>query len=95
MLVAFNLRPALSTVGPLLATIRDGTGLGAGGAAILTTLPVLCLGIACALAAPLIRRIGPDLAVLAGSTILVAGLTLRGLGGLVPLFAGTALAAIG
>ncbi|MGU3417062.1 MFS transporter [Methylobacterium sp. D54C] len=95
MLVAFNLRPALSTVGPLLATIRDGTGLGAGGAAILTTLPVLCLGIACALAAPLIRRIGPDLAVLAGSTILVAGLTLRGLGGLVPLFAGTALAAVG
>ncbi|MEH3064023.1 MAG: hypothetical protein PGN33_15210 [Methylobacterium radiotolerans] len=95
MLVAFNLRPALSTVGPLLATIRDGTGLGAGGAAILTTLPVLCLGIACALAAPLIRRIGPDLAVLAGSTILVAGLTLRGLGGLVPLFVGTALAAIG
>ena len=25
MLVAFNLRPALSTVGPLLATIRDST----------------------------------------------------------------------
>ena len=95
MLVAFNLRPALSTVGPLLATIRDGTGLGAGGAAILTTLPVLCLGIACALAAPLIRRIGADLAVLAGTTILAAGLALRGLGGLVPLFAGTALAAIG
>ncbi len=95
MLVAFNLRPALSSVGPLLATIRDGTGLGAGGAAILTTLPVLCLGIACALAAPLIRRIGPDLAVLLGSTILAAGLALRGLGGLIPLFAGTALAAIG
>lgn len=95
MLVAFNLRPALSTVGPLLATIRDGTGLGAGGAAILTTLPVLCLGIACALAAPLIRRMGADLAVLLGTTILAAGLTLRGLGGLGPLFAGTALAAIG
>ncbi|MCJ2123273.1 MFS transporter [Methylobacterium sp. J-077] len=95
MLVAFNLRPALSTIGPLLATIRDSTGLSAGGAAILTTLPVLCLGIACALAAPLIRRIGPDLAVLVGATILAAGLALRGLGGLGPLFAGTALAAIG
>jgi CP family cyanate transporter-like MFS transporter len=95
MLVAFNLRPALSTVGPLLATIRESTGLSAGGAAILTTLPVLCLGIACALAAPLIRRIGPDLAVLVGATILAAGLTLRGLGGLGPLFVGTALAAVG
>ena len=95
MLVAFNLRPALSTIGPLLATIRDSTGLSAGGAALLTTLPVLCLGIACALAAPLIRRIGPDLSVLVGTTILAAGLTLRGFGGLGPLFAGTALAAIG
>ncbi|MCJ2139688.1 MFS transporter [Methylobacterium sp. E-066] len=95
MLVAFNLRPALSTIGPLLATIRESTGLSAGGAAILTTLPVLCLGIACALAAPLIRRIGPDLAVLVGATILAAGLALRGLGGLGPLFTGTALAAIG
>ena len=52
MLVAVNLRPALRTVGPLLAPLRAGPGLSAGGAAILTTLPVLCLGIACALAAP-------------------------------------------
>ena len=39
MLVAFNLRPALTTVGPLLAAIRAGTGLGPTGAAVLTMLP--------------------------------------------------------
>ena len=38
MLVAFNLRPALSTVGPLLGLIRETTGLSAAGAATLTTL---------------------------------------------------------
>ena len=49
MLVAFNMRPALTTVGPLLERIRGETGLTAAGAALLTTLPVLCLGLACTL----------------------------------------------
>lgn len=95
MLVAFNLRPALSTVGPLLGLIRETTGLTAAGAAFLTTLPVLCLGLACALAAPVIRRLGPDLGVLAGMAIVGVGLALRGLGGLAALFLGTAVAATG
>ncbi|GJE61085.1 MFS transporter [Methylobacterium trifolii] len=95
MLVAFNLRPALSTVGPLLHAIREGTGLSAAGAAVLTTLPVLCLGLACALTVTVIRRIGPDLGVLAGTLVIAAGLALRGFDGLVPLFAGTAVAATG
>jgi CP family cyanate transporter-like MFS transporter len=95
MLVAFNLRPALSTVGPLLGFIRDTTGLTATGAAALTTLPVLCLGLACALAAPVIRRMGPDLGVLAGMGLVAVGLALRGFGDLFTLFLGTAVAATG
>ncbi|MDP4022398.1 MFS transporter [Methylobacterium sp. NEAU 140] len=95
MLVAFNLRPALSTVGPLLGQIRETTGLSAAGAAALTTLPVICLGLACALVGWVIRRLGPDLGVLAGMVIVAAGLGLRGLGGLWPLFLGSALAAVG
>ncbi|WP_375456105.1 MFS transporter [uncultured Methylobacterium sp.] len=95
MLVAFNLRPALSTVGPLLSAIRDGTGLSAAGAAWLTTLPVLCLGLACALTPMVLRRIGADLGVLAGIVVVAAGLGLRGVGGLAALFAGTAVAALG
>ncbi|MFC6790462.1 CynX/NimT family MFS transporter [Methylobacterium komagatae] len=95
MLVAFNLRPALSTVGPLLGLIRETTGLTAGGAATLTTLPVLCLGLACALAAPVIRRLGPDLGVLTGTLLVAIGLALRGFGTLPFLFLGTAIAATG
>ena len=95
MLVAFNLRPALSTVGPLLHSIRDGTGLSAAGAALLTTLPVLCLGIACGLTPLALRRMGPDRGVLVGMLVIAAGLALRSVEGLVPLFAGTAVAAIG
>jgi len=95
MLIAFNLRPALSTVGPLLGLIRETTGLSAAGAATLTTLPVLCLGLACALAAPVIRTMGPDRGVMAGMALIAAGLALRGIGTLPTLFLGTAVAATG
>ncbi len=95
MLVAFNLRPALSTVGPLLGEIRASTGLTNAAAAALTTLPVLCLGLACALAAPVIRRLGPDRGVLGGMVLIAAGLALRGFGDTATLFAGTAIAALG
>ncbi len=95
MLVAFNLRPALSTVGPLLAQIREATGLSTTAAAILTTLPVLCLGLACALASPLIRRMGPDRGVLAGMILVAIGLAMRGIDSIPALFAGTAIAAVG
>ncbi len=95
MLVAFNLRPALSTVGPLLGFIRDTTGLTATGAAALTTLPVLCLGLACALARACHPPDGPDLGVLAGMGLVAVGLALRGLGDIPTLFLGTAVAATG
>lgn len=95
MLVAFNLRPALTSVGPLLTRLREETGLSATGAAWLTTLPVLCLGLGGALAPPAIRRVGIDRGILVGVVILTVGLALRGLGELVSLFVGTALCGLG
>ncbi|AWN44648.1 MFS transporter [Methylobacterium durans] len=95
LLVAFNLRPALTTVGPLLSGIRAETGLGAAGAAFLTTLPVLFLGIASALGPTISRRLGPDRGVLLAILVVAAGLSLRALGGLVPLFLGACVSAAG
>ncbi|WP_336489127.1 MFS transporter [Methylobacterium nigriterrae] len=95
MLVAFNLRPALTTVGPLLTGIRAETGLGAAGAAVLTTLPVLFLGLASACGPLVIRRLGAERGILLGIALVAAGLAARALGGLVPLFAGAALSAAG
>lgn len=95
MLVAFNLRPALTSVGPLLTGIREDIGLSAAGAAWLTTLPVLCLGIGSGFGPAAIRRLGIDRGVLAGVIAAAAGLGLRGLGDRLSLFAGTALAGLG
>ncbi|KQT84415.1 MFS transporter [Methylobacterium sp. Leaf466] len=101
MLVAFNMRPALTTIGPLLNDIRAETGLTAAGAAVLTTLPVFCLGLACALGPWVIRRFGPDWGVLLAVVVVALGSVLRGLGGLAgtgalaTLFLGACLAAAG
>jgi len=95
MLVAFNLRPPLSSVGPLLTAIGTETGMSAAGAAVLTTLPVLCLGLGSAFGPLAIRRLGIDCGVLAGMLVIAAGLGLRGVSTLPSLFAGAGLAAAG
>ncbi|MCJ2083599.1 CynX/NimT family MFS transporter [Methylobacterium sp. J-090] len=95
MLVAFNMRPALTTVGPLLEAIRATTGLSTAGAAFLNTLPVLCIGLACALGPVVIRRLGADRGVLLAVAVVALGSGLRGLGGLGPLFVGACVAAMG
>jgi CP family cyanate transporter-like MFS transporter len=97
LVVACNLRPALTSLGPVLPEIRAGLpGLG-GAVGLLTMLPVLCMGLAGPLAPVLARRWGAERVVLRGVAVLVAGLALRGLGQPLPLFAGTVVvgAAIG
>lgn len=50
MLVALNLRPALTSVGPILTNIGESLSLSSIGQGILTTLPVLLLGLAAPIA---------------------------------------------
>ncbi|ADJ28531.1 CynX/NimT family MFS transporter [Nitrosococcus watsonii] len=91
-LVGINLRPALTSLGPVLPEVRSETGLNAWGASLLTTLPVLCLG----LLAPPASRWGQHWGVerlLVGALLLLAvGTALRGMGGLYGLFVGTLMA---
>lgn len=56
VLIGLNMRPLLTSVGPLLPTLRQATGLSFGGAALLTTLPVLMMGLM-ALAGGAINRL--------------------------------------
>ncbi len=45
VLIAANLRPVFSSVSVLLPEIIEATGMSATAAGILTTLPVVCLGV--------------------------------------------------
>ena len=76
-LVAANLRPALASVGPVLADLRADLGLSGTGAAILTAVPVLCLGALAATAPALARRWGMEPIIAAVLGVIGAALLLR------------------
>ncbi|NGM88996.1 MFS transporter [Parapusillimonas sp. SGNA-6] len=92
MLIAFNLRPLFSSLSVLLPDIVRQTNLSSAAAGYLTTLPVLCLGLFAPLAPRVSQWIGPERTLLAVMVLLAAGTGLRGVGGIVPLFIGSALA---
>ncbi|CRL96968.1 MULTISPECIES: CynX/NimT family MFS transporter [Pseudomonas] len=92
ILVAMNLRPALSSLSPLLSAVSDSLGLSAAKAGLLTTLPVLCLGLFAPLAPLLARRFGAERVVLGILLTLAGGITLRSAFGEVGLFAGSLIA---
>jgi CP family cyanate transporter-like MFS transporter len=95
VLVAANLRAAASSVGPLLDRIRDDLGLSSTAAGALTTLPVLCFGLVAPLGPALARRIGYQAAVGAALASVVAGLAIRLIPGIAPLYLGTTVAGAG
>ncbi|MGG2397747.1 MFS transporter [Pseudomonas sp. SH1-B] len=78
-LLGLNLRPALASVGPLLDLIQLDTGLDHVGASLLTSLPVVIMGLG-ALAAVLLRqRLGERNGILLGVLLIAAACLLRGL----------------
>ena len=95
MLVAFNMRPAMSSLGPVLPEAMRDTGLDAGSAGLLTTVPVLCLGVF-GLAAPSFgRRLGPDATMVAFMLLLGVGIAIRIFGTEPALVLGCALGGVG
>lgn len=92
VLVGLNLRPALTSVSPMLIQIGHSLGLGSLGQGILTTLPVLCLGLAAPVAPAAGRRIGDERTILLALGVLALALLLRPWTGTPGLFLGTALA---
>jgi CP family cyanate transporter-like MFS transporter len=95
VLVALNLRPAITSVGPLLGEAQSGLGASATWAGVLTTLPGLSFA-AAGLAAPwLARRAGMGAAIGLALTVLICGLVLRVLDGPVVVLGGTLVATAG
>jgi CP family cyanate transporter-like MFS transporter len=92
ILVALNLRPALASLGPILPEVIRDTGITAVGASILTTAPVLCLGLFGFLAPKIAGRLGTERAILAFLIVLAAGTALRGVLSFPGLLAGSIIA---
>ena len=86
MLAALNLRTAVTSVGPVLAEIRDGVGMSSTVAGILTTLPVLCFAGLGWLTPTLVRRFGDRTVLLAALASMITGLVVRAAVPSVPVF---------
>lgn len=92
VVVGLNLRPALSSIAPLLTRLQETAGLTPTTAGLLTTLPVLFLGLSAPLAPLLAKTVGSERALSIALALLTAGLFWRGLPFSGALFIGSALA---
>lgn len=95
VLITINLRLAISAVPPVLDDIRAALGLSTTGAGLLTTVPVLCFGLAAPLAPRLARRFGQEALLVAALVAVLAGIVIRIPESLVALFLGTIVLGVG
>lgn len=93
--VAFNLRPAITSVGPLIGLIREDTGISNSLAGLLTTLPLVAFAAISPLAPKMAKKLGSERSILLGLIVLGIGILIRSIGILIPLYIGTVLIGIG
>jgi CP family cyanate transporter-like MFS transporter len=93
-LVVVNLRPALTSVGPLLGTIRSSLGLSDAAVGLLPTLPLLIFAVL-SLPARLGEAFGIEKTLAWCLALIAAGIGLRSQGSIAALFAGTAIFSAG
>jgi CP family cyanate transporter-like MFS transporter len=96
VLVAINLRPAVTSLGPVLEEVRVSLGMSAAVAGLLTSVPAVCFALVGSTAPLLARRWGTGGVIALGTTALALGLAVRPLaGGTGSFLALTALALAG
>ncbi|MEG7336057.1 CynX/NimT family MFS transporter [Bacillus sp. 0102A] len=93
--IAFNLRPAITSVGPVISSIRADLHMSNGTAGFLTALPLLSFAVLSPLAPKFGQRLGNERTLWLGLLMLLIGILLRSAGLTWTLFAGTALIGIG
>lgn len=93
LLLALNLRPAASSIGPVLAEIQDGLDMSAAAAGVLGALPGFGFAVFGAMAVTLAIRIGLNSAIAVGAFAAAVGLVARAVVGDVAVFIGLSLLA--
>lgn len=96
VLAAVNLRPTVTSLGPLLEEARADLGMSGTVAGLLTSMPAACFALFGIAAPRLARRWGPGAVVCVGLVAITVGLTVRPLmGGTAGFLAASALAFAG
>ncbi|MEO3823014.1 MFS transporter [Actinomadura sp. B10D3] len=95
VLLTVNLRAAITGIPPVLGELQEQFGLSGAEVGILTTLPVLCLGVFAAVAPAAARLAGTETAIAGSLVMITTGIVLRVVQSPVSLFVGTVLAGAG
>lgn len=95
LIIAVNLRPAITSVGPLIGTIRDDVGFANWNIALLTSLPLITFMFISPLAPKLANKLSSERTLMIGLLILVIGISLRSISVIFLLFFGTFLIGFG
>jgi CP family cyanate transporter-like MFS transporter len=91
LLVAANLRPAITSVGPVLGTIRESLHLSSGTASALISVPLIAFALVSPAAPWLARRLGMERALGLSLAALGVGIVIRSVPWLPGLWIGTVL----
>lgn len=95
VLVAFNLRPAITSLGPLLGMIQEDVKLAHWSAGLLMSLPLIVFAIMSPLVPKIASQLTNEKTLLIGLTSLLIGITIRSLPMVFFLFTGTLLVGLG
>ncbi len=93
--IAFNLRPAITSVGPVIGIIRDDIGLSNWSAGLLTSLPLIAFAVMSPIAPRLANRLTNERALLIGLLLLLFGIVIRSFTFITLLFIGTLFIGLG
>lgn len=91
LLIASNLRAAITSVGPVLGDIRADLGFSAVTASVLIAIPLVAFGVFSPVAPVIASRLGIERTLGAALVVLAVGIVLRSWPGQVTIWAGTVL----
>lgn len=87
--IAFNLRPAITSVGPLIRLIREDVNISNGIAGLLTSLPLIAFAIVSPIVPKVARKYTNERTLIIGLLLIIVGIGLRSVAILTTLFLGT------
>jgi MFS transporter, CP family, cyanate transporter len=95
VLVAFNLRPAITSLGPLVGMIQEDVGLAHWSAGLLMSLPLVVFAVMSPLVPKIATKLTNEMTLLLGLTSLFVGILIRSIPTAAFLFTGTFLVGVG
>src|SRR5690625_3826809 len=95
ILVAFNLRPAITSVGPIIGVIRDDIGFANWNVALIMSLPLIAFAVLSPITPVVANRLSNEVTLLIGLIILIIGISLRSISMIFFLFIGTLFVGLG